>query len=69
MEKLQKLKNVKIEKQKTTKFTFFVKPYVKNDIFEKKIILVNQYFLIKNNKIENFTLEKLQKLKNGKIEK
>ena len=36
IEKLRKLKNVKVEKQKTTKFTFFVKPYVKNDIFETK---------------------------------
>ena len=37
MKKLQKLKNVKTEKQQTFNFTFFCeKPYVKNDIFEKK---------------------------------
>ena len=37
IKKLQKLKNVKIERKNNKIYIFCLKPYVKNDIFEKKI--------------------------------
>ena len=46
MKKLQKLKNGKLEK-KNKNIDFWLNPYVKNGIFEKKITLVKHFFMKK----------------------
>ena len=58
----------KTEKNKTTKIAFFLKPYVRNGLFERKIILVRHLFSKKIIK-SKILLKKLQKQKKGKTEK